>query len=46
MIILILFIGFLVGFFITSLYYGFIIDEIIEEFIRGGLYEKQKQDKK
>ena len=45
MILLIFLIGFLVGFFISSVFYQFNIKDIIQEAIKGELYEEQVQKK-
>lgn len=42
MIILFLIIGILIGFFISAIYYMIIIDTMIDEFIKGGIYENRK----
>lgn len=42
MIILFLIIGILIGFFISATYYLCIIDTMVDEFIKGGLYENRK----
>lgn len=44
--ILIFFIGFLVGFFISSVFFQFIIEDVIHEFTFGDCeYEKRKSKK-
>jgi hypothetical protein len=45
--IIIFILGLLVGFFISSVFFQFIIEDVIHEFTYGDYeYEKQKQDKK
>lgn len=46
MILLFLFIGFLVGFFISSIFFQFIIEDVIHEFTMGEVYEDKEQNKK
>lgn len=44
--ILFLVVGFLLGFFVSSVYFQFIIDEVVEHFIYGELEDETKKDKK
>lgn len=45
--IIIFILGLLVGFFISSVFFQFIIEDVVHEFTYGELdYEKQKQNKK
>lgn len=39
-------VGFLLGFFVSSVYFQFIIDEVIEHFTYGDLENETKKDKK
>ena len=44
--VLIFFIGFLVGFFISSVFFQFIIEDVVHEFNYGDIkYEKRKNKK-
>ena len=38
--------GFLIGFFVSSVFFQFIIDEVIHEFTYGDLEDETKENKK
>ena len=44
--ILFLVVGFLLGFFVSSVYFQFIIDEVVQHFIYGELEDEAEENKK